>query len=62
MFSQPLLARFLGLRFTHHTPAGRQCALLRPQAEFRVVVTQNGELSLRIIERITEFHTDSVIE
>ncbi len=59
---QPLLARLLRLRFAHHAPPRRQFALLRPQAVLPLVVLQNGELSLRIIERIAEFHTDSVIE
>ena len=58
----PLLARLLRLRFAHHAPPRRQFALLRPQAVLPTVVLQNGELSLRIIERIAEFHTDSVIE
>lgn len=62
LFRQPLLARLLRLRFADHAPARGQLALLRPQAVLPLVILQNGELSLRIIERIAEFHTDSVIE
>jgi hypothetical protein len=62
VFRQPLLAHVLRLRFAYHAPARGQFALLRPQAVLPLVVLQNDKLSLRIIERIAEFHTDSVIE
>jgi len=59
---EPLLTGFLRLCFTDHAPARRQLALLRPQTVLSLVVTQNSKLTLRIIERVAEFHTDSVSE
>lgn len=54
---KPLLARVLRLRFAYHVPSCGKRARRWPKAELTLRILQDVKLSLRIIEGITEFHT-----